>query len=330
MGFLDNERFNEVLQKFNADKPLEIFYRYWREHLFEITEKMFTWEGLPFPQHEIESRLILFGMCGIIRPEQENRKILISKESPFFKNENGLIACDVSLYGITEYYDLFKSFNFTTPLFSGHRDIDKDGVLIQNNALRNPTIDLIHHYAILLAHVEVTLLNVLINGRIVQNIIAGTKSASESAKEFYISLVNGKPSHFVDNSFIGLDFKDVSKTGQLSIQDIYDIRESLLTSFYSEIGIKKPFEKKERLITVEVESGEDVLRLNIKDMYDFRKKACEEMNRIFNTNISVECNANIELENESEKGESENETSGDFSNDNSDSERTETNSGEMD
>lgn len=326
MGYLDNEHFNEVLQKFNAEKPLEIFFRYWREHLFEITEKMFTWNGLPFPQHEVESRLILFGMCGIIRPTEENMDTLIAKESPFFKDKNGLIACDVSLYGVTEYYDMFKSFNFTTPLFSGRRDIDKDGVLIQNNALRNPTIDLIHHYAILLAHVEVTLLNVLINGRIMQNIIAGTKSASESAKEFQISLVNGKPSHFVDTSFVGLDFKDVSKTGQLSIQDIYDIRESLLTSFYSEIGIKKPFEKKERLITVEVESGEDVLRLNIKDMYDFRKKACEEMNRIFNTNISVECNANIELE----KGEKENETSGNINNDNTGSEHAEANTGEMD
>lgn len=325
MGFLDNERFNEVLQRFNAEKPLDVFYRYWREHLFEITEKMFTWHGLNFPQHEIESRLILFGMCGIIAPTEENAKILIAKKSPFFKNEKDLIACDVSLYGITEYYDMFKSFNFTTPVFSGRREIDIDGVLIQNNALRNPTIDLIHHYAILLAHVEVTLLNVLINGRIMQNIIAGTKSASESAKEFYTSLVNGKPSHFVDTSFIGLDFKDVSKTGQLSIQDIYDIRESLLTSFYSEIGVKKPFEKKERLITVEVESGEDVLRLNIKDMFDFRKKACEEINRLFNTNISVECNANIELE----KGENEDETIGNINNNTSDGEHTETNTREL-
>ena len=51
-------------------------------------------------------------------------------------------------------------------------------------------------------------------------------------------------------------------------------------------------------------------KLNIKDAYDSRLKACEEINRVFGTNWSVKCNINFETE-----GETKNENDGSIQSD---------------
>ena len=71
--------------------------------------------------------------------------------------------------------------------------------------------------------------------------------------------------------------------------DLLNVREKLLSDFLEEIGIKKPTEKRERLVVDEVNSNDSMLYLNIKEMFDCRKEACNDINKIFNLDISVEC-----------------------------------------
>ena len=48
------------------------------------------------------------------------------------------------------------------------------------------------------------------------------------------------------------------------------------------------FEKKERMITNEVESDNQMLLINQDDMLKFRRIGVEEINKLFKTNITVE------------------------------------------
>ena len=62
-----------------------------------------------------------------------------------------------------------------------------------------------------------------------------------------------------------------------------------LGQFYNAIGVSyNTNTKRERLITAEVETADDTLMINIADMLYQRKKACDDINTMFGTSISVD------------------------------------------
>lgn len=255
---------------------------YWHDQLFSTVEKMFTWEGLPFKQKEIESRLILYGRCGIVT---------IGPDIVAVKADG--------LNGLTYYPDEFTNFNWNTCNGkSGRSSIDVDAVLIDNNALRNPTMEIVHRYALLLAHTEVTLLNALINGRSNKTYVANTQRVAESVRAYQDKLFNGSNDAIVDPSFIGLQTLDgAGQQNSLNyIKQVYDIRQELLYSFYEDLGIRKNQQKRERLVTDEVTADTSLLKLNIKDMYDARVEGCDKVNNMFGTNWTVKCNIDYDAD----------------------------------
>ena len=247
-------------------------FKYWRNKLFEQVNKLFTWNNLSFPQKEIETRLHLYGIVAII------------------KEDNDLIAVKPNLNGVTNYADEYTDIDFATPLISGKKIINKDCVIIDNNTLRNATINSIDRYAMMLAHTEISLVTALVNGRATKTYVATNNKIAENIREYQNKLYNGQNDVIVDSSFIGLDIKDNDNSSLNSIKTLYDIRQNLLYSFLEDMGIKKNQQKKERLVTEEVNADETLLKLNIKDMYDNRKIACDKINKMFNTNFEVICN----------------------------------------
>lgn len=272
MGYLNN-----IGCVFKSGKPtLKPALEYWTEQLFSIVEKLFTWEGLPFKQKEIETRLILWGRVGIVK---------IGSDIVAVKSEG--------LNGLTYYPDEFTKFNWATVNGKqGIAEIDKNAVLIDNNALRNPTMDIIRRYALILAHTEVTLLNALINGRSNKTIVASSQKMAESIREYQNKILNGSNDAVVDTSFIGLNVLDTANAqNSLNyIKQLYDIRQELLYSFYEDLGIKKNQQKRERLVTDEVQADTMLLKLNLKDMYDARLEGADKVNAMYGTSWKVKCN----------------------------------------
>lgn len=77
-----------------------------------------------------------------------------------------------------------------------------------------------------------------------------------------------------------------------SAQALKECREQYqfyLGQFYNAIGVSyNTNTKRERLITAEVETADDTLMINIADMLYQRKKACDDINAMFGTSISVD------------------------------------------
>lgn len=266
------------IKSYKGGKPqFKNAFMYWRNQLFNRVNKLYTWKNLPFPQKEIETRLILFGKCGIAKTKSGE-----------------LVATNCSLFGVTNYYDIFTSFNWCTPLTQGTVTIGVDGVLIDNDTLRNPIIPIIDRYSMMLAHTEISLINALVNGRAQKTFVANSNKVAQDIRTYQNKLYDGANDCIVDTAFIGLDVKD-NDNGSLShIKNLYDVRQNLLYSFYEDLGIKKNQQKKERMVTDEVSADNTLLKLNILDMTDARKRACDEINRIFGTNITVECNVDYD------------------------------------
>lgn len=253
------------------------FYEYWRDELFERIMRLFVWEGTydettkrGIKPKEIETRLILQGHCGIMDYKNEL--------TAFFGNYNG----------ISKYIDEKPFYMVRCPLYSGNHTVNKDIVVIDNNSLRNPTYDLVHHYAMLLAHNEVTFIDLMVSARDSGGVpVAKTEKQKKSIKNYLGRLFNGQFDVVSDVGMLGVEFTGGNKGTSQSLVEVWETRERTLKAFYSDIGIKSAFGKRSNTVEEEVDADNSLLLLNLSDMLKKRQEGCNAVNQMFGTNWSV-------------------------------------------
>lgn len=261
------------------------FYQYRTNQLLEYMMRLFTWRGLPesIPAHEIDIYLYLYGRCGINKA----------------RRNDDLLAVVPKWTGCTNYLDIPKTYTWCTPIQSGQCYIGKTGVLIDNTLMHNSSYPLIHTTASRLAHIDSTIICALVNGRDNVAIKASTQKFAADAEAYQRQKYNGIPSFIVDRGFSTIEIDDLKTQNTMNIRELLDSQQLILSEFYETIGINKTVEKRERLITAEAAANEQLLKLNINNMYMCRVKGAEEINKMFGTQITVECN--VEIANESVK-----------------------------
>ena len=275
MGFLNEflvtDEGRKITKLAKDSCTYNVKYAYWRDSLFERVMKLFVWENTGnLKPKEIEQRLILNGHCGIANYQGE------------------LTAFYGSFYGVTKYMDEWTNYIVRCPIYTAEKKIGTDVVVIDNNSLRNPTFELVHHYATMLAHTEVSLINCLINSRDSGGVpIASTEKQKASIKEYQNQIFNGKYGVVTDVGNLGITYAGSDRKTQQDLIDIMETREKLIKSFYSDIGVRSAFEKRNNTVQAEVEADTSLLLLNLADMLRCREKACEEVNKLFGTNWSV-------------------------------------------
>jgi hypothetical protein len=269
--FLGTDEGKRITKFSKASCSYEVLYKYWRNSLFERVMRLFIWENTDEVEpKEIEMRLTLQGHCGIT------------------KLDGKLTAMFGSFYGVTKYQDEYKNYMVRCPIYSGSRTIGKDIIVINNNALRNATYNLIHHYAVLLGHNETTLINALINARDSGGVpVASTEKQKKSISEYQAKVFNGQYGIVTDIGNLGIQYLGTDKRTGQNIIDIIEVREKLIKSFYSDIGVRSAFEKRNNTVAAEVEADTSLLLLNLSDMLKCREKACDEINKMFGTNWKV-------------------------------------------
>ena len=283
--FFNSEGGKNVSKLAKQSSTFNGMYRYWLDILFERVMRLFVWENTgEVPPKEIESRLILNGHLGITKLNGE------------------LTAMFGSFCGVTKYYDEWTNYIVRCPVFSGERTIDKDVAIINNNAIRNPVYPLIHHYAVLLAHTEVTLLNCLVNARDAGGVpIAGTEKQKRSINDYLSKIFNGEYGVVTDVGNLGIEYAGADRHTNQSLIDIVETREKLIKSFYSDIGVRSAFEKRNNTVQAEVEADTSLLLLNLADMIKCRKEGAEKVNKMFGTNWAVHIAKEIDYSTENER-----------------------------
>lgn len=262
-------------------------YNFWYSSLFERIMNIFEWKGLDFPQKEIEILLTLRGFCGFTR----------------FKKSKKLGVVHGSMTGVTNYPDIFTRFMYATPLESGLCIIGENLVVIDNNQIRMPTVSVVETYASLLAHADLSLQAILINSRASGLVKGRTQQQVDDINKWYNALANGKTLAVLDAQDLdtligdkGIEVFSMSFPSNMTIDSYYQIRENLLKSFYSEIGINSMRDKRERVVEAELDTNLNRILFNVDDMLKCRQTACDEINKIFGTNISVDLNQEIVMQ----------------------------------
>ena len=291
LEFMDSDEGRRISKLARESCTFNAGYAYWREQLFERIMRLFIWENtydeetkVGVKPKEIESRLLLAGHCGIMKYQDE------------------LTAFYGSFFGVTKYLDEWTHYTVRCPIYSGQHEINKDIIVIDNNALRNPSYALVHHYAILLAHTEVTLAHALVNVRDSGGVpVASTEKQKRSIQEYQGKLFNGQYGVVTDIGNLGIEYMGADRRTNQDIIDIIEVREKLIKSFYSDIGVRSAFEKRNNTVMAEVEADTSLLLLNIADMRRRREDGCEAVNKMFGTNWSVRVADEISYGDENER-----------------------------
>lgn len=268
-------------------------YVYWREQLFERIMRLFVWENtynvkkrFGVKPKEIEQRLLIAGHCGITK----------------INDEDELTAMFGTFHGVSKYYDEKPEYTVRCPVYAGNRFIGRDVIVIDNCSLRNPALPLVHHYACMLAHTEVTLMDVLINARDCGGVpIVQTEKQKQSVSEYHSKLFNGQWGSITDIGMLGIDYAGLDRGTRQDVMSILETREKLIKSFYSDIGVRSAFEKRNNTVMAEVEADTSLLLLNLSDMIDSRERGADEVNSLFNENWSVHIAEEIDYSTENQR-----------------------------
>ncbi len=264
------------------------YFRNYFFHFKNIATNIFEYTGIEKElAHEIEERLFFFGRCGII---EDNGK---------------LWAVDCNPYGYDRYgYPTHFNFTFkngTTIEGIEPIEINVNGVYGMNTRDIYPTSLYAEQYAFQLAHADTSIACELVNSRMVDVIIAHNNANAESANNYINDIYRGKFSYITDKT----EEIEIDRTpkGVGHLKDYIDTKDRFLKDSYETFGIKKLAEKRERMITGEVESTHDLLNLNLKEMYECRKKMCDDLKIVFGVNADVISHVDMDGDGEIEKDE---------------------------
>lgn len=290
----------DISQYARENSTYSAFYFYWRDELFSRVMRLFKEQTDPIPTKEIEIRLMMQGHVGIAPLKYSGKTELTA----FWGVPNG----------IGKYRDELPFYSCRCPVWAGNLKVGDEVIVIDNNILRNPLYDMIHHYAILLAHNEVTYIHTMVNARSANGIpIASTTKQKKSIKEFIGKVFNGQYDVVTDIGNMGIDYAGAHTGTAIGADELWNARERILASFLSDIGVKTGLDKKSNSVVDEVNAGTPSMLINLKDMLASRQEGFERVNKRFGTNWSVELNEDIDYVNEfvnpdvqMNKGEKEN------------------------
>ena len=260
------------------------FFWFWRDNLFERVMRLFVWECDPIPAKEIEMRLHLQGHCGIadfVNDDADGTGELTA----FFGN----------YYGVGKYFDEKPYYMLRCPIWAGSGTIGRTCEVIDNNSLRNPTIEVINHYAYLLAHAEVTLSKSLISARDAGGVPVATSTKQlNSIQSYQRKLYNGEDGVVTDNGALGVQYAGTTRQTSQNVVDVLEVRQKILKNFYADIGIRASFDKRSNTVVDEIVADTSMLLLNNSDMLDARQRGCEKVNKLYGTKWSVKLSPEID------------------------------------
>lgn len=236
---------------------------------------MFTWENLPQTMNSryIENALYENGLCLV---NDDDNMSLISVPCNFGgdMNVNG-----ESTEVITSGYNYVKTINYIN---------NKDCVLIRNNDLAKATRDYIANYAERMLEVEMCI-RANINQQKFPWFINATEKTKKSLEIIFEKVENFEP-FILANKEIGLgdNVLEVLTMPTPYVADKlneykYELEREILTF----LSLNNNFEKKERLLTDEINSNNDFISTNAMLMYKNRLQACKEINKKFGLNVKV-------------------------------------------
>lgn len=194
------------------------------------------------------------------------------------------MACDggyINLYGLpTEVQCYSYRFNQRRSLYTTDvgEEKDKECILVLNNFERVPTCATVELFAKRLAEAQRTC-DVNIKSLRTPLLITTDQKQYFTLKKMYEEYDGNTPALFADKNVLTPDaIKTLKTESPVLLQDLMDYKREIWNEFLSFIGVQNLSEKRERLISSEIDSNNELINLNLQALLIPRKEACKQFN----------------------------------------------------
>lgn len=266
------DKFVGKLYDFN-DKELAV--RNYIAYMLDRTQRIFEYKGLPdtVPQRMLEFLLQVNGYACFGKCNEELYAFyggLGGEPDAYYRPTVCVVA------------NPFLKFNKTFK-------IDKDCVIMRNDSLLYGLLPLFSRYATAMAENDISFRLSSVNTRIEFLLSAPDDATKAAAEKFLKDIEEGKQGVIASNEFLeGIKVQEVGRSMR-TFTDLIEYQQYLKASWFNEIGLNANYNmKREKLSTTESQMNNDALLPLVEDMLEQRRLACEKINEMFGTDISVE------------------------------------------
>lgn len=239
------------------------------DRLRMLATSLFTWEGLDEVAGTGASRFLEQSLYD------EGRACFVKDD------EIGYLALKVNPSDKLNMYNLPTKVEAWSIGYHKQYDFD-DIVYIMNNEIQKPTIATIKLFCNRLYETERTI-DVNLMSLKTPVLIEGDSKTITTLKNVYMQYSGNTPFIFGNKQFDISNKLNVLKTDAPYLVDKLDLhKHELFNEVLTVLGINNAnTDKKERLITNEVESNDQLINYYLNCWYKTRKKACDEINKKF-------------------------------------------------
>lgn len=242
------------------------------ERMKKICLSMFEWQNLP---ETMSARFL--EMCLYYN----GQAALLYVDNIGFINTMAADGGYINIYGLPTQLNCYSyRFNEMRDLYTVDtgEERGKECILVMNNYERVPTAATISLFAKRLAEAQRTA-DVNIASNRFPILLTTDQRQQFTLKKMYEEYDGNTPAIFADKNLITPDALKAIKTDAPFIaNDIMEYKVKIWDEFLTFMGLNNLAEKKERLITDETNSNNEVINLNLQALLIPRKEACKQFN----------------------------------------------------
>ena len=245
------------------------------ERFKKIAMSIFEWVNLPDTMNEryLERCLYYNGMASMFKDKDYG-----------FINTNVACSGDINIYGLPTRLNCYSySYNWEKNLYSGlETATDNDAVLVLNNWEKVPTAVTLELFALRLYEAERSC-DTNIKAQKTPVLIVGNKNQKNMLENLYNQYDGNQPVIFGDKDQLNTDaIKAINTQAPFVADKIMDYKKEIWNEALTFLGINNiMLEKKERLVSDEANSNNELINLNLQSYLIPRMEACKQFNKLY-------------------------------------------------
>lgn len=240
---------------------------------YEIATSIFEWQNLPdsCDARYLERCLYFKGQAALLKTDEYG-----------FINTKAAANGDLNIYGLPtsincHSYSFNEVRNVYNGLIEGKTDTD-EAILVLNNTQRTPTFSSMRLFALRLTEVERTI-DTNIKRLKLPYILTGSKQQELTLKNIFRSIDNNEPALVVDKNNINLkDLGAIELKVPVLCNELMLYKKEIVNEALTVLGVNNLSEKRERLISDETNTNNEMINYNLMSFLSTRQLAAKQFN----------------------------------------------------
>lgn len=260
----------------------------------KIATSLFEWKNLPDSMDARYLELTLYYM---------GKASFLYDESFGIINTKCANGGKLNIYGIPTQLNCWSySYNTMKNVFQGYVGItdeevkltkENSAILVMNNNQMIPTAPTLELFACRLAEAQRTA-DLNIKQQKYNRMLFTDKKQELTMRNIINQVDDNELNIYVDKNSMTPDaIRSVDNGTPFLADKIMDYKREIWNEALTFLGISNMDEKRERMIVSESDSKNELINLNLQSYLIPRKKACEECNKLFGTNIEVSVRSDL-------------------------------------